>query len=296
MTTFQKIVCLFLALGLVIGGAGLYIINRSVENLQLLSHNNYGGYDDFDEDYLAIRMAEELAQQQDSSYISRLKQELRAPDAETFQATLAVTAYPREYKNNSTAQLVCGDQTAPMTLSNGVFTGEIAVPLDSGEVEFAVLLETDGVTRSRFATVELWNFAAGAEVFGWNETMGGSYSVQHELDIALSIDETLLPFGDQLGSARVYAKYIAAQTLDGKELFSERMTGGTLQLRQAVPGTPGEEVMVYGEVLGTSGLTYNYPLCRVSFSDDMVQEDNYTGENLQIVGAKGQEMEVWLND
>jgi len=296
MTTFQKIVCAFLVLGLMLGGFGLYIINRSVENLQLLSHNDYGGYDDFDENYLAIRMAEELAQQQDS-HISRLKQELRAPDGNAFQATLAVTAYPKEYTDNTTAQLVYQDKTVHMEFAAGAFKGEIAVPLDADAVdaEYMVLLNSGGVTRSQFASLDFEGFANGTEVFGWNETTVSSSSAQHALDIALEIDETFLPFGDQLTSARVYAKYIAAQNLAGKELFSEKMNGNVLQLNQTFVVTPGEEIMVYGEVLGKSGLTYVYPLCRISFYDDMVQEESCTWENLRMIGANGQELEVALN-
>ena len=291
MTTFQKIVCVFLALGLVIGGFGLYTFIRSIENLQVaiggLSFENQGGpVSYFNEAGLL-----EVLEQQNAPF-SNLTQELRVPDAETFQATLAVTAYPKEYTRNSTAQLVCGDQTVPMALSSGVFTGEIAVPLDSRWVEYAVLLETDGIIRSRFARAELWYFATGSDVFGWDTTGSSSYNAQHNLDIALKLDEALLPFADEAASARIYAKKIAAQNLDGKELFSEKMNGGVLQLNQAIPGTPGEEVMIYGEVLGKSGLTYVYPLCKVSFSHGMVQEDSYTGENLRIIGVNGQELEL----
>ena len=290
MTTFQKIVSVLLAFGIVVGGAGLYHISKSVENMQYLSHNDYGGYDDFDENYLAIRMAEELAQQP-TDLFSRLKHELRAPDANAFQVMLAVTASPKEYKNNTTAQLVCGNETAQMEFAAGKFTGEIAVPLGVGELEYLVLLETDGIIRSQLAAMDLWGFANGAEVFGWNETSSSSYYLQHQLDIALNIDETLLPFGDQLGSARVYAKKIDSE----KELFSEKMSGNVLQLNQTVPMAEGEEITVYGEVLGKSGMTYIYPIYRFWCYGDSVEGDGYPGENLRIVGANGQEMEAELN-
>ena len=290
MTTFQKIVCWLILIGIVVGGVGLVTLNQNIENLQFAIGNldfaGQAGYvDNFNEEYLA-----ELMQQQNALF-SSLKQELRAPDAEAFQVTLAVTVHPKEYTKNSTAQLVYKDQTVPMEFSNGTFAGEIAIPLDlvAGEAEYMVLLETDGVIRSQSAPLNLTGFACGAEVFGWNETMSSSGSATHHLDIALKFDKSLLPFADEVDSARVYAKKIDNE---GKELFSEKMNGSAVQLKQAISGAPGEEVVVYGEVLGQSGLTYLYAISRISFHDDLAVEETYSEDMIRIIGPQGQELEL----
>jgi len=286
MTKFQKTICWLIVFGVVVGGAGFIVLNRNIDGLQfaisgLSFENQAGQVSYFDEYGLA-----ELMRQQNAPF-SNLKQELRGPDAEAFRATLAVTASPKEYKSSSTAQLVCGDQIAPMELSGGVFTGEIIVPLDAGEAEYMVLLETDGTIRSQPATLDLSGFAGGADVFGWDdETATSSSDMWYRLNAALKLDETLLPFVDEAASARIYA-----QKLEGTELFSKNLEGGVLHLSQEFSEDPGEEITIYGEVQGKSGMIYTYALYRVSFSDYFV-DGSRPWENLRIIGAKGQELEV----
>jgi len=270
MTKFQKIICLLLVVGVAVGGAGFVILNRNIGDLKL---KNYS-YNDFD------------------PFVS-VEYELREPDAEAFQVTLAVTAYPHEYTKTSTVRLLYKDQVVPMELNNLAFTGEIAVPLvaDIREIKYLVLLETNGLIRSHSTGVDFGRLASGAAVFGYqpeDKTEDEEENARYQMDTALEFDESLLPFVDQAVSARVYAQNSAEE-----ELFSEKMKGNALQLNQEISIDADEKITLYGEVQGKSGMIYNYSICRfVRVDDGDVLTDTYFPEKLRIIGTRGQEAEL----
>lgn len=288
MTTFQKIVSLFLALGLVLGIAGVYVLSRAIERIQLDYSNGFDYYGSLDVDYLAGRIGEEFAQQ--GSLFASVKETLRAPDAERFEVVLTVTAYPKECTESTTAQLVLGDQTAPMEFRNGAFTGEVAAPLAFREAEYFIMLKDGGTTRSQAVTAGITKFAGGWQVFGIYGGNIGEYTqdtaLHFHLNETLKLDKEQLPFGDKLVSARVYA------VQDGKELFSQAMQSGVLALDHTVDMPVGMPVELYGEVVGKSGLTYRYSLYELT----QMQEGSGSGgpgsNLLEIIGQDGQTLQV----
>jgi len=278
MTKFQKVVCVLFAAGLVLvlamGSAGVFLLNRTMDHLREEKHDN------------AFRL--EFAEQQDDLF-TRLWQEIREVDAENFQVKFVVTAHPRVFSEKIKAQLMCGDQTAPMTFSGGAFIGEITVPLDMYETGYVVTLEYDGILRSRFETLRFLKLGDGSNVFSypaqWGEIKGSGANAQYQLDAVLHFFELFLPFDDQADSVRVYA-----ENNHGEELFSAEAADGVVELDMVFPLN---WTTVYGEVRGKSGLTYIYPLRKFGYNDGEQFEGNSNFFSFaRIVGAKGQELKI----
>ena len=294
MTKFQKIICLLLAVGIVlllaVGGAGIYVLNRNMGRSLLPEsedrHHEDGGGDSNE----ALLPAEDALP--DNPFY-HLYHELREPDANTFQMTLMVTAYPEVFTEKTRAQLVCGDKTVPMAFSGGTFTGKIALPLEAKDINYSVLLEHDGVIHSQDTTMKFPLAAIGKQVFGdqrdWGKMIGYGPDAQYQLDTTLEVNGAFLPFSDQMVSARAYVQDAA-----GEELFSVAMSENVITLDQRFALPENKEVMVYGEVKGKSGMTHTYPICRLWNKGDYVEEYLYPGEIVRIVGAHGRELEMYF--
>jgi len=290
MTRFQRIVSFFLAAGLVLGIAGVYVITRAIESIQLNYSGGYDYYGGFSPDYLAERVGEEVAKQ--GRLFASVKETLRAPDAQRFEVVLAVTAYPKEFTENTTAQLVMGDQIVQMTRNNGAFTGELAIPMEAGKTEYFIMLKDGNAFRSESIATSITQFASGWQVFGIYGSMGeytfmsGGGPMDFHLNETLKLDESMLPFGDKQVSARVYA-------IQGeKELFSRPMQNVALELDHTVELKLGAPVELFGEVVGESGLTYRYSLYELVHHDDGVS-GGYPGSGLlEIIGKDGQSLQA----
>jgi len=294
MTKFQKIVSLLLAAGLVLGIVGAYVLTIAVEGIHLDYDSGYGYYGGIDVDYLAERMGEEFAKQ--GSLFAGIKETLHAPNAERFEIVLAVTAYPKVFTENTAAQLMMGDQIIQMTRNNGSFTGELAIPMEAGETECFIVLKDGDAFRSESIATSATNFASGWQVFGIYGSMGeytfmsGGGPMDFHLNETLKLDEELLPFGDKLISARVYAMQ------GGKELFSRPVENGALELDHTVKLQMGKPVELFGEVVGESGLTYRYSLYELAQHDDGVSGGFPGSGLLEIIGKDGQSLQVETTD
>ena len=155
------------------------------------------------------------------------------------------------------------------------------------------MLFRSGIIRSQYEALDLSGLADGAEVFGgnvypWGGLVGSLPYSQYQLNAMLELDETLLPFGDQAASARIYA-----QTAAEEELLLAEWSGNAAKLEQVLPLAVDEEVRIFGEVLGKSGMTYIYPVCRLwNVGGSYIDEDTAPWQSLRIVGAKGQELKI----
>ena len=298
MTKFQKMICLLLAIGLVLGcamaGAGVLILNQTRERLREKQRNT--------------AFCTAFAQQTDM--LSHFEHEVREIDAENFQVVLAVTARPRMFAENITAKLACAGEPVPMVFGNGAFTGEIAIPLDIQyvyEPGYVIILECGGVVRSQFAALELSELDDGKGVFTyperWGEIKGGislpttrdiGTNPQYQLDTVLRLNESFLPFGDQAVSVRIYA-----EDYDGEELFSVEMNGNIVELEQEFSPLGAR---IFGEVRGKSGMTYLYVLREFGYDysnfdaedTEFVENDIHPYYNLWMIGAQEQELSVRL--
>ena len=289
MTKFQKIVSLLLAAGLVLGIAGIYVLNRSIESIQF----QYGGYDYYrenpvNEEHLARRIGEEVAKQ--GSLFASVKEILRTPDAERFAIALEVTAIPKEFTENTTAQLSVGDQSIAMAQKNGAFVGEIAIPLDAGETEYFIQLRDGNTYRSQAVLTNVAVFSIGEQVFG-TSGMSSSFSTtesstEYHMGEIFKLDESMLPFGDKAVSARLYA------VQEGKEIFSEPMQNGFLEMNHTFKLKQGVSIELCGEVVGESGLTYRYVIYEMTQDDGRSANIAIGRMALLIIGKDGQSMEV----
>jgi len=248
-----------------------------------------GDYDSgINEDYLVQRIAEELAKQQ-SNIFSNVKDEIEAPDLETFTARLTVTALPREFTQSTTATLFADDQSAAMEMKDGIFTGSVSIPLGRQGGEYRILLRDGAQYRSQVFPLEMAGYHPGWMVFGMEHFSMGSSGMEtsYLLEQGVLLDESLLPFGEKAASARIYALE------NGKEIYAEPLREGQLKISRSFELLVFVPITLYGEVVGESGLIYRYRLLNMQRTahdsmDVSVAED---ADMLQIVTPDGKTMD-----
>ena len=274
---FKIFLCLCLAAFFVLG---IFMVT-AINNIQF-SYNGGGYYGGMNEDYLAVRIAEEMAKQQNNLF-SSVKEELQSPDIETFTAQFAVTALPREFTEATTATLYAGGQSVPMKMENGAFVGRIKIPLDDEGGEYRILLQDGKQYRSQAFPLEMKGFAPGWQVFGMNQfsSSGSGPITDYTLEQGFTLDETFLPFGDKAASARLFALE------DGKGIYSEPLQEGLLEVSHTFQLKVDVPIWLYGEVTGRSGLTYRYLLVEIRrpYPDSMTVSTKDFAEGMNLLQA-----------
>jgi len=218
-----------------------------------------GSYHGMDENYLAVRIAEELAKQRDKLFLET-DAAFAALDPDTLQGEFEVTALPREYGANTTARLTVRGQTVAMEWDDGMLAGRLALPLDALLEGYRIALTTDGVTRVEvFETEDAFCLRHGAEIFSSSLSYGGGEGIgdvrsEREMNLSFYLDEGMLPFGDKARSVRIFAEK------QGKEIFSAPMVNGVLEAFPTFSFEIGVPILIFAEVKGESGLTYRYLL------------------------------------
>ena len=256
-------------------------------------HYDGGGYyggNSVNEEYLAVRIAEEMARQEGKLFINTSEQIL-ALDADTLQAEFLFTAIPKEYQEGSAAELFVGEQTVPMQWNNGILEAKALLPLGTlaGE-EYRVTVKTGNTYRSEIVQAETSTYLYGAQsVFSPADLQWTFDDNTFRGTLTCKLDESLLPFGEKAKSARVYAEE------KGKAIYEKPMRKGVLDETIQVKVTPGVPITIYAEVTGESGLVYRY------FLLELRQEDysfgvNYSptdaAETVHVIAPNGKTMEL----
>ncbi|MDR2686329.1 MAG: hypothetical protein LBB75_01130 [Oscillospiraceae bacterium] len=273
---------------------GIYAV-IAIGNISIsFDGGNYGGVN---EEYLAQRIAEELARQQDRLFLEA-SAGFAALDPDTLLGEFAVTALPKEYRGDSKAELTIQGQTVPMQWKDGALEARIALPLDTQPEGYRIALQSGGVTRVEvFGGEGIPVLYHGAEIFGGSVSYGGGIGVagdvraEREMDLAFQLYEDMLPFGDKAQSVRIFAEK------EGREIFSKPMVNGALEERPTFAFEVGVPILIYAEVKGASGLTYRYLLqSALQDGNEFWITDGYmeneTGPFLTIATAEGKTVEL----
>ena len=262
----------------------LGVVLVSAVNNVSFSYDGGGYYGGINEDYLAQRIAEELAKQQ-SNIFSSVKHEMQAPDLESFTARLTVTALPCEFTQSTVATLFAGDQSVAMEMKDGIFTGSISIPLDWQSGEYRILLRDGAQYRSQVFPLEMAGYNPGWMVFGMeNFSMDSSVPpTSYLLEQGIELNESLLPFGEKAAYARIYALE------NDKEIYAEPLLEGQLKISRSFELQVLVPITLYGEVVGESGLIYRYRLLDMQrpAHDNMYVSVAEDADILQIVTPDG---------
>jgi len=269
---------------------GIFLVS-AVNNVSF-NYSDGGQYGGVNEDYLAQRIAEELAKQQQNLFCS-VEKEIQAPNLETFTAQFIVTVLPCEFTQSTTATLFAAGRSVAMKMKDGIFTGRIDIPLDQQGGEYRILLRDGGQYRSQVFPFEMAGYNPGWMVFGMeNYSMNSSVPpASYTLEQGLVLDETLLPFGEKAVSARIYALE------GGKEIFSEPLQDAQIKVSHAFELKVDVPVSLYGEVMGQSGLTYRYRLLdmqRPAQDNMLVGVADSQTDMLQVITPEGKIFELAL--
>lgn len=229
---------------------------------------NYEGGRSMDENYLAVRIAEELARQEGVLFLET-GADFAAVDPETLLGEFVVTALPKEYRDDSKAEVTIHGQSVPMQLRGGSFEARFALPLGTPPEEYRIALTTGGLTR----TEQFWSennsyFSHGCDVFcsnlssGSGTGTGGAKPGKHSIDLNFYFEGYTLPFGDKAVSVRLYAEE------NGKVLYDKPMPFGGFNDTPTFDFKRDAPIDLYAEAKGESGLTYQYFLQRMELQGD----------------------------
>lgn len=285
---FRTFVAIFAAAFFALGIYAVVVIGK------LSFHYDGGGYygGGVNEDYLAVRIAEEMARQEGKLFAGT-SETIVGLDAENLAAEFLFTAIPKEYREGSAARLFYGGQVLPMEWNNGVLEAKVVLPLDAltGN-DYRVTIQDGGTYRSEVVWADLTAYIQRAQsVFGFSDRYGYvQQDGKYEGDLVCKLDEALLPFGEKAKSARVYA--VEA----GEVIYDKPMANGVFDEKFQVKLKRDVTVTVYAEVTGESGLVYRYFLMEMRSGDSMNGGVNYsptdTAETVLVTAPNGKTLEL----
>jgi len=185
------------------------------------------------------------------------------PNAQTLMCDVSVTVTPKEYSEDTTAALYIGENKVPMTRSGNAYVVSKTIPLTEVS-EASVTFEQNGTNKTEILP----------EIIDGGGLLRSSlYTELYEdsvfLNEAVSMSGTLkVSFHPMPGEGVSSARLVALEK--GKEIWSEDIAD-TVQTEQEILfnhkfSTANEEdILIYAEVVGTSGFTYRSTL--FSFAD-----------------------------
>ena len=268
---------------------GAYVI-QAIGRIHFGGHYSGGHYNfDIHEDHLARRIAEEFAAEQNKLFLD-VRTDIGL-DPESLELELTVLAMPREFSRGTTAMLTMQDESVPMELHSGMLRGSIAAtPNGTRFFDYHITLDTDGVYRNNQFSSWMGDMPSISGVFA-NASAEIVRMTDHSVDMHMSFDFTQQQlFGDSVVSARLLAEDNGQEVASVAIQPSPSMQSHTLNV-------PHSAVMLYGEMIGESGLTYRYTIRNYSISASgafdiaFMFEDDGSMPLLRITNADGKSIE-----
>jgi len=253
----------------------LFSVARAVRGVNVSA---IGGGAQVNEEYLAVRIGEELAKAQDRLLLDCGVAGVRDPDPEDMTCEFLIEAVPARFAAGAAASLTIEGEAIALRFEEGALRGAIRRPLGWVMDAYRVTFTEGGQVRNqegftKTSTVA-WAFFPGREAVwevDWpQDAPGGALNFEGS---AFAVDAARLPFGDGFAAGRVFAG-------DGEtELFSFPLendgSAAAPAEAQVVPGEMG----LHGEITGESGMRYVYQL--------HMRHYNQVPYTLEVIGLDG---------
>lgn len=277
---FRYFLAVMMASFLILGIVFCTVLTEAVNNLQ----HHSSTFMNYNEDYLAQRLAEELVKAERKVFDS-VSETIQTIDSETLEGRFLVAAIPGEYQEGTTAEIVAGDKSIPMQWKNGALEAEVIAPLDDLPQEYRITLKSGNTYRTEILPCGFEQIF-GEMMYAFN-TSNTNFDVTYAEPslrlISVEVDETLLPFNKPAKSMRIYAEQ------NGKTVFEQPFEGNSFSAEAYLTPLEGQSVEIYAEVTAESGLIYRYFLWTLQKENDSFWWDASpeSGCSLRIKNAEG---------